>query len=360
MVGSYPSEYCGISEYAKGLINALEEGGTTITVCRVYFRRDPLNLLQWFHVLATLLQQAFHAVHFQYTPTIVGPLAPFLILAAKAWGRGARVVVTSHEGFVIYARRFRAPLKGLFYLYERIIYHLADTVIVHDEEHRTELQYRYDLPATRVVSHAMPTADRGSRTHDLKPLRTKYGIHSNVVVLFFGLITKRKGLSTLVAAFEQYARRQEDAQLVIAGKVIDPGVIPVQQAPDRPGGRMRRSVVVTGPVSEAEVDALMSLATVLVLPYQYATHSIVLVRAVQNRIPVIATEAGAIARTVRKWKLGLTVPLNDTTILAKAIEELCRNTDLRETVLQNQRRYQDENSWSALVARYAPMYRNGG
>ena len=72
-------------------------------------------------------------------------------------------------------------------------------------------------------------------------------------------------------------------------------------------------------IPDEEVEALFKAADVVVLPYRSATQSGVTHVAYALGVPVITTNVGGLAETVRPGETGLVVPPEDPAALAAAI-----------------------------------------
>lgn len=357
MVSSYPSRYCGISEYTEGLVLALKRWGVRVETYRTYFRRDPFDFRTWIALFRLMIRSDYDVIHFQYTPTIVGPLAPLLLLTAKLFGEGAKVVVTSHEGPGTYKQHFGRILGWIFRLYEGAVYSLADLTFVHHETLGSDLLRAYPLRPEKLRTMPMGVnRPRVSSSRNIEDLETKYGVRGEGIILFFGLVAPRKGIETLLEGFSHFRSWGHGAQLVVAGK--EAGEFPalrelrrIREAQE-PG----KDIVFTGALSDLEVEALLSISSIIVLPYSKATHSIVLAKAVEHGLPVIATDVGALGMTVREHGIGLVVPPKDPASLANRLRLIFEDKSLRKSIGDNLSRYRESFSWDRLVPAYLGAY----
>jgi len=101
-------------------------------------------------------------------------------------------------------------------------------------------------------------------------------------------------------------------------------------------------------VPDDEVEALFRAADVVVLPYRSATQSGVTHVAYALGVPVITTDVGGLAETVKPDETGLVVPPGDPAALADAIARYFERgfaPRLREGV----QRVREAHSWDALA-----------
>jgi glycosyltransferase involved in cell wall biosynthesis len=136
------------------------------------------------------------------------------------------------------------------------------------------------------------------------------------VLLFFGLIREYKGLDLLIDALSLL---DESYQLLIAGESYGSFERYQKQIDDSPAKNRIR--VLNRYIGDKEVPLLFSAADVLVLPYKSATQSGVIPVAYHFEIPVVATDAGGLKKTIEKAKTGIVCPL-DAACLAASIQKI--------------------------------------
>lgn len=184
-------------------------------------------------------------------------------------------------------------------------------------------------PRRRVLHPLYAQFDRGRWTRE--SARAKLGLDGEVAV-FFGYVRHYKGLDTLLDAWPR-VRARRPATLVVAGEFYeDSGPYREQVARANAAGRSGNVVGGTsgGGAEESvhlidrylpddEVEALFKAADVVVLPYRSATQSGVTHVAYALGVPVITTDVGGLAETVRPGETGMVVPPEDPPALAEAI-----------------------------------------
>ncbi len=143
---------------------------------------------------------------------------------------------------------------------------------------------------------------------------------SGPFVLFTGRLASNKGLPPLLEAFGKLAPRFPDLQLVLVGQ--DGGEGPqVRALAERLGLSSR--VHLTGFVEdESLLASAYAQAEVFVLPSDYEAFGLVLLEAMAQGTPVIASRVGGIPSLVEEGKNGRLVPPRDVPALASALEEL--------------------------------------
>ena len=203
------------------------------------------------------------------------------------------------------------------------------------------IPYTTSLPAPTSVPHA------GRRSAG-----------APFTVLFVGRLVERKGVNHLVDA----------ASLLVPG--VDVRLVIVGDGPERARieARVRERgldgrVAVRGRVSEAELQAAYAAADVFVLPAVIDRRGdteglgVVLLEAMNHRVPVIASAIGGITDIVEDGVSGLLVPPGDGTALAAALERLARAPDLSVSLGDaGYRRLHERFSWDAITRRWLEVY----
>jgi glycosyltransferase involved in cell wall biosynthesis len=135
-------------------------------------------------------------------------------------------------------------------------------------------------------------------------------------LLFFGLIRKSKGLDLLVRALPAVAREVPEVRLLVAGDPIEPA---------EPYRELARELGVSERIEwrlrflgEDEIADAMEEAAVVVLPYRQIESSGVLATALGYGRPVVVTDVGSLADTVREAGAGAVVSPEDPVALAEA------------------------------------------
>jgi glycosyltransferase involved in cell wall biosynthesis len=170
------------------------------------------------------------------------------------------------------------------------------------------------------------------------------------VLLFFGNIAPYKGLDTLIEALELLP----DCRLIIAGPVkkdCDGYWRQIETAIAARGltGRVVKQVSF---IPEEDVEVYFKAADALVLPYKAICLSGVLFLSFQFGLPVIATDVGALADSVKEGVTGFVCRPEDPGDLASKIRvyfesDLFRNLEKRRDAII--RDVYQTHSWSTVA-----------
>jgi glycosyltransferase involved in cell wall biosynthesis len=189
---------------------------------------------------------------------------------------------------------------------EQEIYRRAEHVFVMGEHVRRSLIEHYGCAPERTSC-----VWAGSNI-DPAPARLDNDGFRNATIIFIGVDWERKGGPTLLEAFHLVLREVPQARLVIVG--CEPAV-------EHP------RVEIAGRVSREEVKARLMRASVFCLPTRIEPFGIAAVEAFTHKLPVVATEIGAMPGLVRHGESGMLVPPDDPQALAAALLDLLRDPE---------------------------------
>ena len=160
-------------------------------------------------------------------------------------------------------------------------------------------------------------------------------------ILFCGSWTDVKGVRYLADAFSQMVARGVDARLTVVGGAVPDDIIRSAFAPDA-----RARLTIVGRVSEEHVMAAYRRHDVLAWPSTYEGFGMVLVEAMSQGLPVVATPVGCAPSLVVDGVTGLRVPPRDSEALGRALERLLGDPRLRATLSAAALRAVETMSWT--------------
>ena len=270
---------------------------------------------------------------------------PLARLAARRHGCPLVVTVHTSVGHTLRGRSLRARLlRRLGGLVERSALRRADAVVVLTE--RTAAALRADgVPADRVLVNPSgfdPTIFGGA-ADDVFPgvPRPRIG--------YVGRLAPQKRPDRLVEAF---GRMREKASLVIVGDGPDRALVRRLVA----ASPARDRITELGFVDHASVPSVLASLDVLVLPSAYEEMGSVLTEAMAAGLPVVASDVGGIPEVVRDGETGLLVPPGDVDALARALDRLVADPELRRRLAAGARDRAGRYAWPFLAQRVADVY----
>lgn len=232
------------------------------------------------------------------------------------------------------------------------LYSQFNYLFVHDRSNRELFLKLYDIPAERVFEIPHATSElmlEVEQQYTAEALRDHLGIPDNApIVMFFGTITKYKGLEDLIRAFPEI-QQARGAHLVVAGfPAKDVDAPELQQIAES----LHINEHVTwflDYVPNEWVATLMELSDIVVLPYRAITQSGVLQIAYACGKPVVVTKVGGLPDIVEEGKSGLLAEPQDPASLAQAIiTALSDKNKLREMGSYARQLAESRYSWAVV------------
>jgi len=179
--------------------------------------------------------------------------------------------------------------------------------------------------------------------HGTIPQRLRDAIGSQFL-LALGTIEPRKDLPTLVAAFDHLAAIHPDLRLVIAGpEGWGSTELTIAVAKCHANDRIIR----TGVVDESTKSELLRAATMLVYPSVYEGFGLPPLEAMSVGTPVVTTEVPAITEVCGDGVSA--VPIHDPEAVAKAVDSLLGDDELRRLQVERGRRAAARYDWDDTV-----------
>jgi glycosyltransferase involved in cell wall biosynthesis len=241
---------------------------------------------------------------------------------AAARLRGVPFLIREEQTLLRQRPRWRRALKAMPL---RILLRSAHGLAV-GEANRDYL-LRYGLPQERIFSapYCVDNATFRRRAADLassrRALRLSFGVTDDApVVLFVGKFDPQKNVRRLLEAFE-VVRREQDAWLLLVGDGVMAREIRAQAA---------ERVLTPGFLNQSEVTRAYAAADILALPSAAETWGLVVNEAMNFGLPVVVSDRVGCGRDlVRDGANGFVVPHDDVAELARALEALVGDADLR-------------------------------
>ena len=334
--------------------------GVTVHRCRYFFRRwelffyrpagglpqrfrrfspvlflFPLALLalSW---QALRLTRRYDVVHCHWIPTALFALVPCLL-----WRKA--LVVSARGSDMALMRRSRVGRAVM-----RRVLRRADAIICVSRDYEQFLAGT--APELRARLHHVPNgvgrlAASGPRPQDPHCLR----------VLFIGNMTREKGLPELQYAVDRVGGDNGAVRLTLVGEDPPPSERWFWDWLDSRGDRVHR----LGIVPHEQALALMGEHDLLVLPSHAEGRPNVVLEAMANGLPVVASNLPGIGELVRDGREGLLVPPGDRQKLAEALRWCLSHRAELEGFAPAARSRIDELglTWDNCAARHLGLYR---
>jgi len=182
-------------------------------------------------------------------------------------------------------------------------------------------------------------------------------------VLFFGNITKYKGLEYLIKAEPLISHYVQDLKITIAGKVATGRNKNANFEFNRYAKLMKnknRFKILNKRIASDVVSELFQKASLIVMPYIEASQSGILSIAFGFGKAVVITDVGALSEIVKDGKTGFIVEPGNIRMLATAIIKLLKNSNIKNKFEEESYAYaKNELSWERVtettVAKYSKI-----
>jgi glycosyltransferase involved in cell wall biosynthesis len=262
-----------------------------------------------------------------------------ILILAKLLGFD-KMVLTIHDVFVHPGDS--TPIMNIF---RSIFIRKAKKIIVHGEFLRTQLLSIFQTFERKiyVVPHGVYTIYREWDDESIK--------EETHTILFFGRISKYKGIGILVEAEPLISKEIPEVKIILAGRGKG-----LENYTDQIVNKDRFEIINTF-IANKDVPRFFRRAAVVVLPYLEASQSGVVLLAYAFGKPVVVTRVGSIPEIVEHGKTGFIVSPKSPEELARAIMALLKNEYLRKEMSRNViLKASTELSWETIAQKTLEIY----
>lgn len=186
----------------------------------------------------------------------------------------------------------------------------------------------------------------------LKEFRRKFTDDSSKIILFVGHLIELKGVEYAIRSLPYLQNKK--THLIIAGD----GILKDDLKKLTKDLDLENRVTFFGMANLEEVGWLHDISDVFVCPpiidSKGFTENLckVIPEAMESGLPVIATNVGGVPEVIENEKTGLLVEQKNPSILAKAIDRMLDDKELRQRVLENSKQIVWEFSYDKLEKEY--------
>jgi len=205
-----------------------------------------------------------------------------------------------------------------YYLSRIILKHVSDFYI------SISRQREKDLVELGIAKDKIIYLPNGVNTKLFSPIGKK----EDNLLLFVGRITFGKGLHVLLKSLR---RLKEPVHLVIIGPAdwshkYYQDMLKLMERENRKG---MHEITYLGALDQSDIVKWYQKASIFILPSFGEGFPVVTLEALSCETPVIATPVGGIPEVIRNHENGILIPTNDSISLAKAIQFLLENKEVR-------------------------------
>ena len=201
-----------------------------------------------------------------------------------------------------------------------------------------------------IHSATNPLLEENNNTKKVKVLKEQFK-HSTIIGTATAL-TEQKNIPNLIRAAEVILKKRKNIVFLVAGK----GYLrdKLEKLVKKKGLSDRFKFI----VFKKDIENYIKAFDLFVLPSDYEGLSGAALNAMLLKVPVVSTDAGGLSEVVFNKETGLLVKRNKPEDLAKAIEVVLDNGDLRKKIVENAYKLVNENfSVDKMVEKYVKLYK---
>ena len=269
--------------------------------------------------------------------------------AIPSAGSGQRLVVTVHDlAFLTTPSVFPPAWRFQFRLGLRATLRRADAIITPSRNTAEDLLSRTNVDPAKV--HVIPLAARTDVTAaDPEQILSRLKI-PRPYLLFVGTLEPRKNLVRLVRAYRRAATSGLPHALVLAGPVGWKHQTLLREIALRGPGE----VVLTGDLTDEEIDAVYREAAAFVYPALYEGFGLPVLEAMARGVPTIAANTSSLPEVA--GDAALQVDPDSVREIAAAIETLLTDPALAERLSMRGRARAERFSWEETARLTLQVY----
>lgn len=284
----------------------IEDAGISIWDLGLTFK---FNLMGVIELIKLIKERKYNIIHVHLFPAdIFSALASLFLPKDIVW-------IFSEHG----AYNRRRTLK-IFKILDNFTYSRYSNIVCVSKQ--VELALLNWIPSnkgkTKVIPNAVPIPKF------LNPCSVK-----TYDILFVGRLTKQKSVEILLKAIK-ILKNKHSGNLKIA--IVGDGELKENLNNLTVELGVNREVKFLG--VRKDVKELMVSSKIFVLPSRWEGFGIVIIEAMSNMLPVIATNVGGIPELIENGKDGILVPPENPKALARAINSLLENEELQKKLSQ--------------------------
>ncbi len=290
----------------------------------------PLNIILMLRLVISFIMQKPDVIHLTYQPSFVLKLLYFV---------KHKLVLTVHDPFLHSSSYNEKEEQDRVLAFKKI-----PKLVLLNQHQVFDFCSTYKIPRENIFVNKLGIYDTITKVKpEISSVKTPY-------ILFFGGISKYKGVDFLLEAMKIVNKTIPTLKLVVAGG--GKYWFDTSQYENCDFIEFRHRYV-----GVPELAGLLSSSLFSVCPYRDATQSGVVQTSLSMGIPMIVTNVGALPEIVVNGKFGLVVAACDIEKLADSIIFLYNNPKLLEDMRKNiAKQWVPEMSWSPIVDCYLQCY----
>lgn len=268
---------------------------------------------------------------------IIVPMITFWTKRINGLYPEAKTIVVLHDPIAHSGDKNKRALQVFG---ETSILKKADKIVVLSQIFKDMVERSYNKK-DQVVQIPMGTTDLYNKIED--KVETPNYDNDKVNFLFFGTISKYKGIEVLAKAFRRVREAMNNVTLTVAGSgdfsLYEEGF---QGIPD--------VTIYNRWILNEEVESFFKdETTVAVLPYLDATQSGVIPICIAYGVPIIASNAGGMVEQLEQYQTGIMVEVNNDEELAQVMIDMASKPELLQEHKASALANREKFSWSRIA-----------
>ncbi len=242
--------------------------------------------------------------------------------------------------------------KKTFALIEKILAIKTDKIInISKSEYVSALKYKIASEKKMcIIENGIDFTKFKNNDKYRKETRKKYHIEdSEIIIGVVGRLTEQKDPITMIKAFELVHRKNKNTKLMYVGSgELEKDV--KQYAEEK---NIVDKVIITGWVNN--VEQYIPAFDIAVLPSKWEGFGLVLIEYMACDKPIIATNTGGISDIILDKRNGFLIRVEDTKDLSEKIILFIKNKQIKEKMIQTNRRYRKKYMIEQLIEKHTNL-----
>lgn len=205
--------------------------------------------------------------------------------------------------------------KAITWNYTRRFYNRCDLVTTPSESMKKELVKHKIRSPVRSISNGV----------DLNIFYPKRKKKNGKTIVHIGRISYEKNIDIIIKAFKLLVKKKTDSILLIAGRGPD-----IDKLKKDAGNLLNKNIKFLGPIPHEKLVDIYSSADIFVTASTVETEGLVILEAMACGLPIIGVDKLAIPHIVKHEKNGFIAKVGDEKQIAKYMETLLDDHNLRE------------------------------
>jgi glycosyltransferase involved in cell wall biosynthesis len=367
IITTYPPRECGIATFTENLIRALPketDGKGENPSVFVVAMNDKENAYAYPDTVKYTIRES-HQKDYLKAADYINYSADICILQHEfgifGGNSGVYILPLINRLKVPLVVTFHTVLKEPSFSEKAILTEIgkkADRIVVMSKMAVSFLQDIYDIPRRKitVIEHGFPEFDY--ENHDY--YKQKLHLQDKISVMTFGLLSRGKGIETVIRSLPEVVKRFPNLVYLIVGKT-HPGVVRVSGEEYRQflkrlvqKNHLEKHVVfIDSFLQETDLCAYLSAADIYITPYPNEAQitSGTLSYAVGAGTAVVSTPYWHAAELLDKGR-GVLFPFNDHEALAQELIQLLENPARMKAIRHRASRYGQKITWPLQGKKY--------